>query len=118
MALKQRINKSPKPPQSCALTDCMALISGAWAPNVIWCLRMGARRFNELRIDIPPVSAKVLSTRLTELQERGLIVRNVCPTSPPSVEYELTHFGHELIPALDAIVKVGHKIKSTGMLKE
>ena len=112
MALKLRINKSPRPPESCALTDCMALISGAWAPNVIWCLRMGPRRFNELRVDIPPVSAKVLSTRLTELQERGLVNRDVRPTSPPSVEYELTTFGQELIPALEAIVAVGHKLKA------
>lgn len=111
MALKVRINKSPQPPEPCVLTDCMALISGAWAPNVIWCLRMGPRRFNELRVDIPPISAKVLSTRLTELQERGLIDRNVRPTSPPSVEYQLTTFGQELIPALEAIVSVGHKLK-------
>ncbi len=111
MGLKVKVNKSPKPPEPCALTDCMALISGAWAPNIIWCLRVGARRFNELRIDIPPVSAKVLSARLVELRERGLIERNVRPTSPPSVEYVLTEFGHELIPALDAIVAVGHKLK-------
>jgi DNA-binding HxlR family transcriptional regulator len=37
----------------------------------------------------------------------GLINRHVRPTSPPSVEYELTDFGQELIPALDAIVQVG-----------
>jgi DNA-binding HxlR family transcriptional regulator len=72
---------------------------------------MEPRRFNELRVDIPPISAKVLSTRLTELKARGLINRNVLPTSPPSVEYELTAFGQELIPALDAIVQVGHKLK-------
>jgi len=114
MALKLKKNKSPNPPETCALTDCMALISGAWAPNVIWCLRMGPRRFNELRVDIPPVSAKVLSARLTELKARGLIARNVMPTSPPSVEYELTRFGQELIPALDAIVAVGHRLKLRG----
>ncbi len=90
----------------------MAVISGAWAPNVIWYLRGGARRFNELRIDIPPISAKVLSARLTELQERGVIERRVRPTSPPSVEYELTPLGEELIPALDSIVEVGHKLKA------
>lgn len=100
------------------LTECMAVIAGAWAPNVIWCLRAGPRRFNELRIDIPPISAKVLSTRLAELQERGVLNRNVLPTSPPSVEYELTDLGRELIPALDAIVQVGHKLKSTGHLPE
>jgi len=94
------------------LTECMAVIAGAWAPNVIWSLRAGPRRFNELRIDIPPVSAKVLSARLSELAERGVVTRNVRPTSPPSVEYELTELGAELIPALDAIVEVGHRLKA------
>lgn len=94
------------------LTECMAVIAGAWAPNVIWCLRAGPRRFNELRIDIPPISAKVLSARLSELAERGVLNRSVRPTSPPSVEYELTELGKELIPALDAIVQVGHRLKA------
>lgn len=115
MSLKVRINKSPTLPQPCMLTECMAVIAGAWAPNVIWCLRAGPRRFNELRIDIPPISAKVLSTRLVELTERGVVQRHVRDTSPPSVEYELTDLGYELLPALDAIVKVGHKLKEKGV---
>lgn len=94
------------------LTECMAVIAGAWAPNVIWSLRAGPRRFNELRTDIPPISAKVLSARLRELTGRGVVERQVRPTSPPSVEYELTALGAELIPALEAIVQVGHRLKS------
>lgn len=54
---------------------------------------------------------KVLSARLSELEERGVLLRHVRPTSPPSVEYELTDLGRELIPALEAIVAVGHKLK-------
>ncbi len=111
MALKVRRNKSPKPPEPCMLTECMSVISGAWAPNVIWSLRAGSRRFSELRMDIPPISAKVLSARLSELEERGVLRREVLPTSPPSVEYELTDLGAELIPALEAIVQVGHRLK-------
>lgn len=114
MPLKLRRNRSPKPPEPCALTECMAIISGAWAPNVIWSLRSGPRRFSELRLDIPPISAKVLSTRLTELEQRGVLTRQVLPTSPPSVEYELTPLGAELVPALEAIVDVGHRLKSLG----
>ncbi len=114
MVLKVRKNKSPQPPKPCALTHCMAFISGAWAPNVIWVLREGPRRFSELRIDIPPVSAKVLSTRLSELEARGIIERKVLPTSPPSVEYNLTEIGKEIVPALDALVAVGHKLKTQG----
>lgn len=114
MGLKLRRNRSGPPPNRCALTECMGLISGAWAPNVIWYLRAGPRRFNELRSDIPPVSAKVLSQRLRELEQRGVVVRSVQPTSPPSVEYALTALGTELIPALAVIVDIGHKLKLSG----
>ena len=82
MALKIRKNHSPAPPHDCPLTECMGIIGGAWTVNVVWCLRAGARRFNELRVDIPPISAKVLTTRLRELEERGLVTREVKPTSP------------------------------------
>ncbi|MBS9718790.1 winged helix-turn-helix transcriptional regulator [Pseudohalocynthiibacter aestuariivivens] len=111
MALKMRHNRSPNPPQPCMLTECMSIIAGAWAPNVIWSLRAGPRRFSELRSDIPPISAKVLSTRLSELEKRGILLRHVRRTSPPSTEYELTPLGEELIPALDGIVQVGHRLK-------
>lgn len=111
MSLKIRKNRSTPPPEPCFLTECMAIIAGAWAPNVIWHLRAGPRRFSELRIDIPPISAKVLSQRLRELESRGVITRTIQPTTPPSVEYALTGLGQELVPALSAIVDVGHKLK-------
>lgn len=111
MSLKIRKNRSVAPPEKCVLTECMSIISGAWAPNVIWHLRGGARRFSELRLDIPPISAKVLAQRLRELEARGVITRTVQPTTPPSVEYALTPLGAELVPALDAIVQVGHRLE-------
>ena len=95
----------------------MSIIAGAWAPNVIWSLRAGPRRFSELRADIPPISAKVLSARLSELQQRGVLVCHVRRTTPPSTEYELTSLGSELIPALKAIVDVGHRLKTLGVAK-
>ncbi len=113
MALKVRHNKSPEVPARCTLTDCMSVLGGAWTPNVIWYLRGGPRRFNELRVDIPPVSAKVLTQRLRELEARGVVSRTVRPTSPPSVEYELTAMGQELVPAIAAIVDVGHRLKES-----
>ena len=112
MSLKVRKNRSAPPPEPCVLTECMSIIAGAWAPNVIWHLRAGPRRFSELRLDIPPVSAKVLSQRLKELGARGVVARTIQPTTPPSVEYALTPLGHELVPALNAIVEVGHKLKA------
>jgi len=89
----------------------MSVLGGAWTPNVIWYLREGPRRFNELRGDIAGVSAKVLSQRLQRLQAEGVVERRVMPTSPPSVEYELTALGRELLPVVDVIVEVGHRLK-------
>lgn len=111
MPLKVRKNTSPSPPNGCPLTECMSVLGGAWTPNVIWNLSGGPRRFSELRLDIPGVSAKVLTGRLRELEAKGVVSRAVKPTSPPSVEYALTELGKELIPAIDAIVRVGHKLK-------
>lgn len=100
-----------EPPPACPLTECMQLLRGAWAPNVIWYLSGGPRRFGELRVDIPPISARVLSARLRELETKGVIVRRVLDSSPPSAEYALTALGAELVPAIRAIVAVGMKLK-------
>jgi len=112
MALKVRKNQSPPAPYDCPLSECMAVIGGAWAPNILWHLGGGARRFSELRGDIPRISAKVLTARLKELEEKGVVAREVKPTSPPSVEYGLTRHGRELLPAIEAIAAVGHKLKN------
>ena len=111
MALKLRRNKAPPPPPACPLTSCMKLLGGAWTTNVVWYLSAGARRFGELRSDIPGISAKVLTDRLRSLEDKGVVERSVLPTSPPSVEYALTALGHELIPVIHAIVEVGSRLK-------
>lgn len=110
MPLPVRRNKVSSPLPACPVTTCMALLSGAWAPNVIWYLSAHARRFGELRVDIPRISARVLSARLRELESKGVVARRVMPTSPPSVEYELTELGRELLPAIQAIIAVGTKL--------
>lgn len=92
----------------------MQLIGGQWTPNIIWHLSGGARRFSELRRDIPEISAKMLTTRLREMTDAGVVDRSVMPTSPPSVEYRLTPLGQELMPAIKAIVSVGKRLKLRG----
>ncbi|MEQ8287845.1 helix-turn-helix domain-containing protein [Thalassospira sp.] len=111
MPLKVRKNKSNQPPDNCPLAECLPLIEGAWTPGVIWYLSGGARRFNELKLDLPGISAKMLSTRLRDLEQKGVVVRTVMPTSPPSVEYALSDLGRELIPILEAIIDVSKRLK-------
>lgn len=111
MPLPRRKTKVTSPPEECPLTRCMRLLGGAWTPNVIWYLRGEPRRFSELMADIPGVSPKVFASRLKRLEADGILARHVRPTSPPTVEYSLTDLGRELIPAIEAIVQVGHKLK-------
>ena len=110
MPLKMRKSQVAPPPE-CPLMLCMKLLSGAWTPNLIWYLSAGPRRFGELRNDIRPISAKVLSARLRELEHKQVVQRRVVATTPPSVEYSLTDLGQELMPVIHAIVGVGTKLR-------
>ena len=111
MALALRKNKAAPLQPQCPLTECMALLAGVWTTNLIWHLSADARRFSELRADIPKISAKVLTARLRSLEGRGVLTRTVVATKPPSVEYALTDLGRELLPVIQAIVRVGHTLK-------
>jgi len=106
-----RKSKVTPPPESCPLQECMRLIGGAWTVNVIWYLREGHRRFNELMGDLDGISAKTLTARLRQLEQDGLVRRAVRDTSPPTVEYDLTEMGQRLLPAIESIMAVGHELK-------
>ena len=67
-------------------------------------------RSSELRRDCAYISAKVLTSRLRDLERRGVLTRTVVPTSPPTVEYNLTGLGQELLPAIRSIVDVGSRL--------
>jgi DNA-binding HxlR family transcriptional regulator len=92
----------------------MLLLGGAWTPNVIWHLHAGPRRFSELQGYMPRISGKVLTQRLRELERKGVISRHVARTTPPTVEYDLTELGRELLPAIEQIGQVGRKLKQAG----
>ena len=89
----------------------MQVIGGARTANVVWYLSDAPRRFSELKNDLQGVSAKTLSARLRKLESDGVVLREVKPTSPPTVEYRLTPLGARLIPAVEAIVDVGNELK-------
>jgi DNA-binding HxlR family transcriptional regulator len=106
-----RKSKVAPPPATCPLKLCMSFLGGAWTPNVIWFLGAGPRRFGELKHDLAGISAKMLAQRLRHLVEIGVVERRETASSPPTVEYSLTDVGHELKPAIEAIVRVGEKLQ-------
>jgi DNA-binding HxlR family transcriptional regulator len=58
------------------------------------------KRFNQF-LEIEDINAKVLSTRLKEMEEDGLIERNIYPDKPVRIEYTITEKGRALEPILD-----------------
>jgi DNA-binding HxlR family transcriptional regulator len=85
------------------------LIGAKWSGAVLQALFTGARRFTDIKTAIPGVSDMMLTRRLRELQDAGLVERHVMPTSPVHVEYQLTQMGREAGPVLDAIIAWSHR---------
>ena len=101
MALKRRKSKAPNP--LCPLSECMALIGGAWTPNAIWYLSGGPRRFSELRSAIGGVSERMLAKALQDLVAHGLVERTSHPVVPPHVDYTLTPLGEEMAERVESL---------------
>jgi DNA-binding HxlR family transcriptional regulator len=85
------------------------LIGRRWTGAIIFVLLRARCRFATLREAIPDITDRMLSERLQELEEEGIVVRNVVPDTPVRVEYELTKKGRELSAAFDAIGVWAHK---------
>lgn len=107
MRLKHRGGKH------CPLIAFSQAAGGKYKMRILWELKERPRRYGELRRSAivaargAPVTPRVLSRELKELQSRGLIHRKQYPVVPPKVEYSLTALGKSLIPVVKHIVKWG-----------
>ena len=76
------------------------LIGKRWTGAIISALTEGPLRFGELARAVPGLSDRLLSQRLRELEEEGLVEREVEAGTPVRVSYSLTQKGAELRPAI------------------
>jgi DNA-binding HxlR family transcriptional regulator len=80
----------------CGLSHALDLIGGRWTLMIVRELLVGPKRFTELEQGLPGIPTNVLSSRLRELEEHGLVERRLLPRPSSSVVYELTEYGREL----------------------
>ncbi len=79
------------------------LIGRRWNGVILQQLFAGAQRFSELRAGIPGVTDAMLTQRLRELEDAGLVAREVVTSRPVEIRYGLTSVGEELGPVLDSV---------------
>ena len=91
--------------QYCGVTTAVELIGERWALLIVRDLLVGPRRYTDLRLGLPRIPTNILSTRLKELQEGG-VVRRV-PLHNCGLVYELTPYGRALEPIVLALGRWG-----------
>jgi DNA-binding HxlR family transcriptional regulator len=93
--------------QYCGLTTAVELVTERWALLIVRDLLVGPRRYTDLKQGLPRIPTNILSTRLKELQENGVIRR--VPMARCGLVYELTEYGLELEPIVLALSRWGFR---------
>ena len=81
---------------NCPVKAAIDVIRGRWKPSILHELHQGKKRFTELRVALPEVTAQTLSTQLRQLEADEIITRTVFPEIPARVEYQLSDYGQTL----------------------
>lgn len=76
------------------------LLGKRWTGLIIQTLLNGEKRFTDIAVAVPNLSARMLTERFRELEAQGIVIRHVYPETPVRIEYELTEKGKELQKAM------------------
>lgn len=90
--------------QVCGVAHALDLVGERWGLLVVRELILGPKRFTDLRRGLPRIPTNVLSARLKELEQGGVVGRRLSPSPGGAVVYELTEYGQELE---DVVVRLG-----------
>lgn len=99
------IKRLPKLPVERALK----VIAGRWKPVILYYVFSGPKRLSELKRMMPEITQKVLIQQLREMEEHGLVRREVFAEVPARVEYTATELGLGLEPVLLALCQWGER---------
>jgi len=103
--MKHPIKHLPMLPAERALK----VISGRWKAVVLYQLFDGPKRLSELSRLVPHVSQKMLIQQVREMEEHGLLTREVFAQVPPRVDYSATKLGLSLRPIITSLCDWGRK---------
>lgn len=84
-------------------------MAGKWKLVIIWLLKDGAKRFNELQRALPNIRQGYLTQQLRELERDGIVHREVYNVVPPKVEYSLTKLGNSFLEVMNKMYEWGEE---------
>ncbi|MGB0453001.1 MAG: winged helix-turn-helix transcriptional regulator [Bacteriovoracaceae bacterium] len=98
--------------EPCPIEKGMRVIGGKWKGSILWHLKDGPVRFNELTRQLGGASKKVITERLREMEQIGLVKRKVLNDRPIAVSYEITKFGKTALRILEELKdwSIKHKL--------
>jgi len=102
-------NNDSENPLACPVVATLDLFRGKWKPMVIHILIEKPMRFGELKKLMSPISQKVLTEQLRELEGNRIVQRDIIDGKVLNVTYSLTDFGQSLAPVLEALYIWGEK---------
>lgn len=91
--------------EPCAIERGMRIVGGKWTGSILWHLKDGPVRFNDLSRLVGGASKKMIAARLRQLEAQGLVRREVMDTAPVSVQYAITELGCTALGFLDELRK-------------
>ncbi|MET4165103.1 DNA-binding HxlR family transcriptional regulator [Gordonia terrae] len=91
----------------CPVEVSVAVLGGSWKMTIVKNLLEGPMRYGALGRAVGPVTPRVLTRQLRELESDGIVQRTAYPEVPPRVEYSLTEQGHALSPFVSALNEWG-----------
>jgi DNA-binding HxlR family transcriptional regulator len=97
----------------CGVEITLEVIGGKWKSLILWHLRERTLRFSQLKRRLHGVTQKMLTRQLRDLEENGLVHREVYAEVPPKVEYSLTPSGQGVIPILQMMCIWGQEFDAS-----
>jgi DNA-binding HxlR family transcriptional regulator/putative sterol carrier protein len=95
--------------QFCGFARAVEVVGERWAFLIIRDLLVGPKRFTDLQRGLPGIPTNILTARLKELEEAGVVRRRLLPRPERGIAYELTPYGLELEDAVFALGRWGAK---------
>lgn len=95
----------------CGLAVAIKVVGGKWKAWIIDCIRRGIRRPSAIHKEMHEVSPRIINLHLKELEDYGIIYKEIFAEIPARVEYWFTEVGESILPVVDVLEKWGTENK-------